>query len=222
MIKLPKCFLRLIEIASKDDLRPALTGILYKENEDGTMQAVATDGHYLIQVTGKDETSEPDRIKDSWSGIIPSSLFIYFRKLGRKYLEISKSEKGIQFKTTHQDKEYAVPQLKMREKPIDEKYPNWESVFPAGTPFFSIAVNSQYLKKMAEVITSLSQLQYTHEVILSFYSENMAIVMESPTTSDSTFKVRGLLMPLRSDEVVDRADRNEYLQAWKKKRESNE
>ncbi len=105
---------------SKEELRPATTGVLFqfKENE---LIAVATDGYRLVKITRKG--LEKANSISSDGVIVPAKTLQIIAKSieDEDTCSISINEKHIQFSTES---------LTIISRLIDEKYPNYESVIP--------------------------------------------------------------------------------------------
>ncbi len=102
---------------SNDDLRPAMTGVLFqiKKNE---IRSVATDGHRLVKFIYSDFES-PNFEKEI---ILPTkTLNIISRYLDEKLNSISVNDTHITFHFEN---------TILNSKIIEEKYPNYESVIP--------------------------------------------------------------------------------------------
>lgn len=105
---------------SKEELRPATTGVLFqfKENE---LIAVATDGYRLVKITRKG--LDKAKTNSSDGVIVPAKTLQIIAKSieDEDTCSISINEKHIQFSTES---------LTIISRLIDEKYPNYESVIP--------------------------------------------------------------------------------------------
>ena len=102
---------------SQDELKPSLTGVLFKFSEDN-FTAVSTDGHRLVKYQIKDFLSE--KIKEEI--IIPKKFLSFlFTQLSEKKIKLSI---GNNFITAHLDKDIITTKI------IDEKFPDYDSVIP--------------------------------------------------------------------------------------------
>ena len=216
MIKLSSKILRIAEVASTDKLRPALTGVLFEEKEDGTFEATATDGRLLINVNGDSQDKEEINAKRKpFKAILPRNLFRYF-KFGRKSLGISEDSGRVFFETVNEIDKKGRPEsnfteIAIKEKPIDENFPDCESLIPKEEPFFSIAVNPRLLRRIADVIDSLRNDPY-NPVRLNFYGATKRIIIEN--TDLDGFKIKAMITPMRDERTLDMASKNVALRAY--------
>ncbi len=106
--------------ASTDDLRPAMTGVLFQW-KDGEFRAVATDGHRLVLVKHKGALS--DALSSSMMEvIIPSkTLTVILKNLEDGEVTLTFARNNMRF---------AMDGLLLQSRIIDERYPNYESVIP--------------------------------------------------------------------------------------------
>ena len=118
--------------ASKDDIRPALTGILFEFNEDG-LNVVATDGHRLVKYTNLN-------IKNTASEqfVVPGkAVNILMRSLTDAPVEIILGTSQMTFKLGGNT---------ITTRIINEKYPNYNSVIPLQNEKI-LKVNTKTLQK---------------------------------------------------------------------------
>ena len=102
---------------SQDELKPSLTGVLFKFSEDN-FTAVSTDGHRLVKYQIKDFLSE--ELKEEI--IIPKKFLSFlFTQLSEKKIKLSI---GNNFITAHLEKDIITTKI------IDEKFPDYDSVIP--------------------------------------------------------------------------------------------
>jgi len=121
--------------ASQDDIRPALTGILFEFTEDG-LNVVATDGHRLVKYTSlniKNTTSE--------QFVIPGkAVSILMKSLTDAPVEITMNNSQMTFK---------LPGNTITTRIINEKYPNYNSVIPLQNEKL-LTVNTKILQRAAK------------------------------------------------------------------------
>ena len=113
--------LNLSSYASRDELKPSLTGVFIEE-ENGNLQACATDGHVL--------RLEKDLVvKDAkpFKGIIPLKPLQVLARWARADTKVSMSQTHLRF---------SLPgKVVLYTRLIDEKYPEIKSIIPAEDTF---------------------------------------------------------------------------------------
>lgn len=77
-------------------------------------------------------------------------------------------------------------------KKIDDKFPEYQSIMPAVTPVLELNVSPDYLKRIAEVFTTIGNAS----VNIKFYGEMNPVVFEAKTPQGQ--RVTALLMPIKS------------------------
>jgi len=108
---------RTIFAVSNDELRPAMTGVLFEVGEK-EIRAVSTDGHRLVRFTSRGITAR----KQQSNIIIPSkALNLIVRTAEETQTKMSMSQTHVQF---------SFGNTTLTSKLIQEKYPNYESVIP--------------------------------------------------------------------------------------------
>jgi len=111
-----KAIQKTIFAVSNDDLRPAMMGVYFEINQQGT-KFVATDGHRLVQFTNKGLVSD-----ENLNFIVPDkALSLVSKALDGDDCELTVSNDHARFKS---GKTIVITRL------INEQYPNYESVIP--------------------------------------------------------------------------------------------
>jgi DNA polymerase-3 subunit beta len=149
--------------ASTDELRPAMTGVLFQMKKE-ELRVVATDGHRLVRIinTGfKTQKSEYDIIIPAKTLNIISKYFE--EKLNSAYLDGS----HIMFNF---ENSVLVSRI------IDEKYPNYETVIPLDN-------NKVLSVNRNEIISSVRRASFyasssTHQVKFSILKDSVTISAE--------------------------------------------
>ncbi|MEM2144071.1 MAG: DNA polymerase III subunit beta [Candidatus Jordarchaeaceae archaeon] len=160
-----KVLFRLIDktifAVSKDELKPALTGVLFQIRND-EIRSVATDGHRLICLKRKDVVS-PDITKDV---IIPTK----FLSLLLPYLE---DESEIKVIISENHAKVDVDNITIFTRLINERFPDYESVIPYD--------NDKILKvAQGEILSSLKRMavfanKNTHQISIDLKSDEIII-----------------------------------------------
>lgn len=167
--------LRLIEktqfAVSKDELKPALTGVLF-QFRPSDIRAVSTDGHRLVRCIRSDASSE------SYHGdvIIPTK---FLGILGSNISE--KGETGIQIGENHVRVDFDDTVLYTRI--IDERFPDYESVIPNDTDkeaFLNIDTLISTLKRV-----NIFANKTTHQVTFALKNNSLEVSAENPENNAS-------------------------------------
>ena len=153
---------------SKDELKPALTGVLFQVSPSG-ITAVSTDGHRLVKYTRKDHSS------DSFTGelIIPKKFLTYMGShLTEEVVQISVGENFIGAK---------IGNDKVLTRVISEAFPNYETVIPKENNK-KLEVEKDLLLGSIRRVAIFSN-KATHQVALSLSQELCSISTEDPEKS---------------------------------------
>lgn len=108
-----------IPYASKDCLRPALTGIYIQQNKK--LSSVATDGHVLQWIADHD-SDKKCKLKSEFDCIVPVTAIGIVSRFNRGDVKVSLSENYIRFTFNNN--------IKITSKLIKENYPDFKKVFP--------------------------------------------------------------------------------------------
>ena len=153
---------------SQDELKPALTGVLFKFSED-KFTAVSTDGHKLVKYQVKDFL--PEKIKEEI--IIPKKFLSFlFTQLFEKKIKISL---GSNFITAHLEKDIIITKI------IDEKFPDYDSVIPQENNKTLLMDKKSLLGAIRRV--SIFSNKSTHQVALALNETNSFVTTEDPEKS---------------------------------------
>ena len=122
---------------SKEDMRPAMTGLLFEFTEEG-LRFVSTDGHRLVKFVNKEIKSEKDE-----QYIVPDRAITVLSKiLGEADTKIYLSKTNISFH---------IGDLEFISRLIGEKYPAYSSVIPLE--------NENLLKvKTSDILSSVKRM----------------------------------------------------------------
>lgn len=185
--------LAVAKIASKSDCRPEISGVFFTKNA-----TVATDSFRLIEISCPSDLSVDDfpsksPIMRGFKPFIADSEMLNKIKLGNTAIPIMST---IGIKHIAEDRvEFLKPDENFSDsitvRKINGEFPKYEELMPKKKPVFEISVNSKYL---AEVIKILGDLNKTGEVVMKFYDEDSAILIESKGANQEG---RGLVMPIK-------------------------
>lgn len=156
---------------SKDELKPALTGVLFQFRSDH-ITAVATDGHRLSRCIRNDVVSE------NFDGdvIIPT-----------KFLSIvngnltSDGETGLQVGESHVKVEFDSSVVYTRI--INERFPDYESVIPSDNEKVAVIDIDRVLATLKRV--NIFANKSTHQVVLTFNPNKLEVATENPENSSA-------------------------------------
>ena len=153
---------------SRDELKPALTGVLFRFSESG-ITAVSTDGHRLVKYTRKDFNT------NGYTGdlIVPRKFLTFMSThLSSQDVELMIGENHI---TAKMGKNMVLTRI------IDERFPDYESVIPKD--------NDKVLKSDKEALlgairrVSIFSNKSTHQVALNLDATACKITTEDPEKS---------------------------------------
>lgn len=156
---------------SKDELKPALLGVLFELGKD-QIRAVATDGHRLVKYTNRDFSS-PDFeaniiVPPKFLSLIQSFLDdadTINLSVGEKYISVANETATIFSRL------------------IEEQYPDYGSVIP-GTNDKTVTLSSSELGTTVRRVSIFSN-RTTHQVALKLHPGYMEVFTEDPEASTS-------------------------------------
>ncbi len=153
---------------SQDELKPALTGVLFKFSED-KFTAVSTDGHRLVKYQVKDFLSE--ELKKEI--IIPKKFLSFlFSQISEKKVKLSI---GSNFITAILERDIIITKI------IDEKFPDYDSVIPKEHNKTLLIKKNDLLGAIRRV--SIFSNKSTHQVALSLNKKSCFVTTEDPEKS---------------------------------------
>ena len=107
-----------VAYASKDELKPAMTGVYVHQN--GKMETCATDGHVMRLIEDASLGSE-SKLKGTLKGVIPKKSLLVLSRMLKGSVPVMATDKHMKFNLNGID--FFV-------RLIDEKYPDFRSVIP--------------------------------------------------------------------------------------------
>ncbi len=153
---------------SQDELKPALTGVLFRFSEK-LFTAVSTDGHRLVKHERKDFSTE----KKEKEIIIPKK-FLSFLSTQLSDIEIDLAV-GKSFVTAQLQKDIITTKI------IDEKFPDYNSVIPKDNNK-SFSIDKKVLLGAIRRVAIFSN-KSTHQVALSLKADKSFVTTEDPEKS---------------------------------------
>ena len=153
---------------SRDELKPALTGVLIQVSDSGTV-AVSTDGHRLVKYSRSDFKSTGFN-RDV---IVPKKFLNYLSShLGDDEVSLMLAEDHLAAKVGN---DVVVTRI------VDEKFPNYESVIPSENNKRLVVEKEVLLGAVRRV--SIFSNKSTHQVALSLSKDDCKITTEDPEKS---------------------------------------
>ena len=153
---------------SKDDLKPALTGVLFKFNNN-SLTAVATDGHRLV----KYENTNNDLGSNVGDVIVPKK-FLNLLSVGFDVDSVQLSLGENHLTTTIGSDQYFT-------RIIDEKFPDFDSVIPKDNDKNLVVGKKELLSAVKRV--SIFSNKSTHQIALGLKGEDVVVSTEDAEQS---------------------------------------
>tara|TARA_Y100001970_G_scaffold52696_1_gene66681 strand:- start:2014 stop:3123 length:1110 start_codon:yes stop_codon:yes gene_type:complete len=153
---------------SKDDLKPSLTGVLFRFNSNG-LTVVATDGHRLVKIVS-------DKYKkDIFKGdvVVPKKFLSYLSS------HLSDGEVVLSIAETHLTA--TIDQDTIISRTISEVFPDYESVIPQDNNNELIVDKKSLLGAIKRV--SIFSNKSTHQIAFNLSREQFFITTEDPEAS---------------------------------------
>lgn len=174
-MKLPECRIEMATSADPESF--ALTGVFYDIKNS---RLVATDGHMLAILPH--ETEEADV-----GGNIPADAFKDARKLAKK---AKKRDTTLAILQEADTVTFSVEGLQSATFDLVKgQFPNYEDIIPKKIPEFTVALNAEYLYRLAMALQEESMVVHLH-----IGDKDSAIVVKPSAAKGSI----GLLMPCRA------------------------
>ncbi|MEP0821859.1 MAG: DNA polymerase III subunit beta [Ignavibacterium sp.] len=148
---------------STDELRPAMTGVLFQAQPQG-IRAVATDGHRLVRFS----------VKGVKQAQLRRDIIIPAKALNLAVRTAEEAESTILVDTTHVQFLFGTTTLTSRL--IEEHYPNYESVIPLDNTKI-VTVNRETLLASVRRVALYSSTT-THQIRFSIKGNEMRIAAE--------------------------------------------
>tara|TARA_Y100001970_G_scaffold118585_1_gene147159 strand:+ start:169 stop:1278 length:1110 start_codon:yes stop_codon:yes gene_type:complete len=154
---------------SKDDLKPALSGVYFNFKKDGII-SVATDGHRLVKNTVKEKTNTDQSL------IIPVKFLNIIKNIINKKETISIDIKENSLSTKQKN-------LTIETRVIKESYPDFNSVIPENNTMCATAKTESLIACLKRV--SIFSNRTTKQTILDFSEQGLVVSAQDPETSTS-------------------------------------
>ena len=157
--------------ASKDDLKPALCGVLFQFKEN-TITTVATDGHKLV----KHEKTTTKKIKKETSIVLPVKFLNIIKGLAEQegIVKITVGENHVQTEQKN---------FRIISRTIKESFPDFNSVIPEDNKTIVEIETETFIGCLKRV--SIFANRTTKQVILSFSSKGITFSAQDIESSTS-------------------------------------
>jgi len=156
---------------SKDDLKPALTGV-YFNIKNGRITAVSTDGHKLVKYEKEfDNKKTPEQ-----SIIIPSKFLNILKNTIKEKEETTINVSDNHILTKHQ-KFVFISRI------IKEKFPDFNSVIPEENKTKCLINAGDFLSSVKRI--GIFSNRTTKQIVLTFCSNGVVLSAEDPETAAS-------------------------------------
>lgn len=149
---------------SNDDLRPAMTGVLFELNEDG-IQFVATDAHRLMRFRRTDVACPQ---ADSF--IVPKKPL----SLLKSALPNNENELTINYNSNHLFVKHGSTQMSCRL--IDARFPDYKVVIPLDNPY-KLTVNKNDFQSALRRVSVFSN-KSTNQVVLNIVGNELQLAAQ--------------------------------------------
>ena len=157
---------------SKDDLKPALTGV-YFNIKKGEITAVATDGHKLVKFIKKAQMGN----SQDQSIIIPAKFLTILKN-------IIKEDKDIIINIDQNSISTEQKNFLLTSRIINENFPDFNSVIPSSNPIEATIKSEEFLACIKRV-SIFSNRNQGFKIILNFNASGVVVSAEDPETSTS-------------------------------------
>jgi DNA polymerase-3 subunit beta len=149
---------------SNDDLRPAMTGVLFEFTENSTT-FVSTDGHRLVRYRRMDIVSEADA-----KLIVPKKALTLLKSA------LPSDSTDVLMSYTVQNAYFKFDNHSLICRLIDERYPDYEAAIPASNPFVMVIPRTDFMASLKRV--SLYANKTTHQIRLKISEKEVVIMGE--------------------------------------------
>ena len=154
---------------SKEDLKPALSGVYFNFKKDG-ITAVATDGHRLVKNRVKEKTNTDQSL------IIPVKFLNIIKNIINKKETVSIDIKENSLSTKQKN-------LTIETRVIKETYPDFNSVIPENNTVHATVKTEALISCLKRV--SIFSNRTTKQTILDFSEKGIVVSAQDPETSTS-------------------------------------
>lgn len=189
----------ILKIAAKEEHRPAITGILFREDK-----TVATDAYRLIEVSTPKDTIDDatHELAGTLNAFKPFTANAQHLKTIRAKRDKALPVVGtIGIKTIDDDRvEIATVNKQLQidvttAQRITEPYPDYEKIIPKGKPAATVTINAKYLAEIAALLSKI-QGKGSQRITLKVYKDEYAPLVLEGTNENQP--ARALIMPIQN------------------------
>jgi len=191
---------KVVYAASIEVVRPAYNGVFFKLNEEGEMNAVATDSARMAIYNEKIEKKE-----QSFEAIVPLKTIPHLTSLleGEEKMFFSFEKNRCFFK---------IDNTKIISRLINERFPNYKDVLSANYLFKAKVEKDDFLASLKRIVIFTKEPIY--KVDLIFKGENLTIETQTPELGEAREEL--IIQSLFKEEIVIRINAQLIIEALKK------
>lgn len=146
---------------SSDDLRPAMTGVLFQVSPEG-MNFVSTDAHKLVKLTRNDIKAAK-----------PAQFIVPKKALGLLKAALPMSDSGVNVAFNKSNAFFAFENTRMTCRLIDANYPDYGAVIPQNNPNKLNISRLEFLNALRRI--SIYANKTTYQVVLTIAGSELKI-----------------------------------------------
>ena len=146
---------------SNDELRPAMTGVLFQLNEDG-ITFVATDAHKLVKFNRKDVS-----VAENTSFIVPKKALNLLKGT------VSSSDNLVEISFNGSNAFFTFDNVHLICRLIDARYPDYNAVIPKENPNLLTINRDDFLGSLRRI--SIFSNKTTHQVVLKISGSELQV-----------------------------------------------
>lgn len=175
--------LNVAKISERDGDKPALGSVMFTKNK-----TVAANCYSLLEMSAPSDVKPEAFSKEAMRGCKP---FLLPAKEVSK-IKIPKKNIAIKHIDVKVIKLFSYDNGDIDIIRIDDKFPEYERLFPIKEPIAEVLINGEMLAKMLVIMSKLSE--DTKMVKIKFYEDEKPLVL---TADNGNQSCRGLIMPLK-------------------------
>lgn len=180
---LKKGFASVIFAASADAARPALTGVLVKQEENGFL-LVATDG-YRLSLKHQRSDDAASSASQGLSLIVPARVF-------REVISLKETDEIAMYVSSQNNQiVFGQPEMTLIGRLIEGEFPPYERIIPSDHAS-QIRINREELLKAVK-ICSIFAREAANIIKLSLRKERMIVSSQTPSVGENTVEVEATL-----------------------------
>jgi len=155
---------------SNDELRPAMTGVLFELNPQ-EITFVATDAHKLVRYSRKDVN-----ITDSSKLIVPKKALNLLKNA------LPSEVTNVEMKYNENNAFFSFEDINLNCRLIDARYPDYNAVIPSDNPYLLSIGRSDFLNSLRRI--SIYSSKTTHQVVMGINGSSLQVSAQDPDFSN--------------------------------------